>query len=143
MWRTLKAYLFYTWGGLHRYFGNQNSMPGEHRRAVHYFSRALKANPEMHQARLARAVILCRELEEIDAALGDLDMLIARDPTDGAALFNRALAHQQAGRYEVALSDIERYLALDSPNDRYHETAVYLESLLQELSGSGSAGTGN
>lgn len=132
MWRTLKGYLFYTWGGLHRYFGNQNNLVSEHRRAVHYFSRALEANPDMQQARLARAVILWRELEETAAALADLDFLIDRDPNDGAALFNRALAHQQAGRYEVALSDLESYLALADP-DNYHETALYMESLLREL----------
>jgi tetratricopeptide (TPR) repeat protein len=133
MWRTLKAYLYYTWGGLHRYFGNQNNLSSEHRRAVHYFGRALQARPSLRRARLARAVILWRELEASDAALEDLNLLIEQDPGDGAALFNRALTHQQAGRYEAALSDVERYLALPETNDSYYETAIYMESLLREL----------
>lgn len=141
MWRTLKAYLLYTWGGLHRYFGNQNNLVSEHRRAVHYFSRALQTRPDMRQARLARAVILWRELEENDDALADLNLLIEQNPADGAALFNRALAHQQAGRYAVALSDVERYLALPTTadgDDGYYETAVHMATLLRELLNSDS-----
>ena len=76
MWRIIKSYLFYTWGGLHRYFGNQNNLVKEYRRAVDYFTRAYETNAEMQQALLARAVLLGRELAEPDAALADLETLL-------------------------------------------------------------------
>ena len=72
MWRAIRAYLLYTWGGLHRYFGNLNSIPREHERAVHYFTRAYQVNPAMHEAVFARAVILWREMDRLDDALADL-----------------------------------------------------------------------
>lgn len=132
MWRVIRAYLLYTWGGLHRYFGNLNSIPHEHQRAVHYFTRAYELNPAMHQARFARAVILWREMERLDDALDDFNALLEQDPTYGPALLNRALIHQQTGAYARALADIQKYLSLP-PDPEYRDLAERLEPLLREL----------
>jgi tetratricopeptide (TPR) repeat protein len=132
MWRTIKSYLLYTWGGLHRYFGNHNNLPGEHERAIHYFTRAYEANPKMQEALLARAIILWREMERIDEALNDLDSLIAVDPSYGAALLNRALVYQQTGHYEQALSDLQQYLSVPR-QDEYRDLAERMEPLLRDL----------
>ncbi len=132
MWRVIRAYLLYTWGGLHRYFGNLNNIPHEHERAVHYFTRAYEVNPAMREARLARAVILWRELERIEEALRDLDALLQEDPTYGAALLNRALVYQQTGNYRRALHDLEDYLALPPDRD-YRDLAERIEPLLRDL----------
>lgn len=132
MWRVIRAYLLYTWGGLHRYFGNLNNIPHEHERAVHYFTRAYNVNPAMREARLARAVILWRELERIEEALLDLDALLQEDPTYGAALLNRALVYQQTGNYRRALHDLEDYLALPPDRD-YRDLAERIEPLLRDL----------
>lgn len=132
MWRVIRAYLLYTWGGLHRYFGNLNNIPHEHERAVHYFTRAYEVNPAMREARLARAVILWREFERIDQALSDLDALLQEDPTYGAALLNRALVYQQTGNYRRALHDLEDYLALPPDRD-YRDLAERIEPLLRDL----------
>lgn len=132
MWRVIRAYLLYTWGGLHRYFGNLNNLPREHERAVHYFTRAYDVNPAMREARLARAVILWRELERIKEALLDFDALIQEDPAYGAALLNRALVYQQAGDYQRALDDLESYLALPPDRD-YRDLAERIEPLLRDL----------
>ncbi len=132
MWRVIKSYLLYTWGGLHRYFGNQNSMPHEHQRAVHYFSRAYELNPAMTAARVARAVILWREMERLDEALADFNAILEEDPTHGPALLNRALVYQQTGAYQDALADVKRYLALP-PDPQYRDLAERLEPLLHEL----------
>lgn len=132
MWRVIRAYLLYTWGGLHRYFGNLNNIPHEHERAVHYFTRAYDVNPAMREARLARAVILWRELERIEEALRDLDALLQEDPTYGAALLNRALVYQQTGNYRRALHDLEDYLALPPDRD-YRDLAERIEPLLRDL----------
>lgn len=132
MWRVIKSYLLYTWGGLHRYFGNHNNMPGEHKRAIHYFTRAYEVNPNMQEALLARAIILWREMERIGEALIDLDALIAVDPDYGAALLNRALLYQQTGSYERALADLQQYLSLPR-DDEYRDLAERMEPLLRDL----------
>ena len=132
MWRVFKAYLLYTWGGLHRYFGNLNNIPHEHERAVHYFTRAYNLNPAMHQARFARAVILWREMERVEEALADFDALLQQDSAYAPALLNRALVYQQIGKYEEALADLQTYLALP-PGDQFRDVAQRLEPLLRDL----------
>lgn len=132
MWRVVKAYLLYTWGGLHRYFGNQNSIQHEFRRAIYYFGRAYEVNPAMQSARLARATILWRELEDVEEALAELDAMLTIDPDYGEARFNRALARQEAGQYEGALEDLDAYLARHGGED-YAPSARRMRTLLQEL----------
>jgi tetratricopeptide (TPR) repeat protein len=131
MLRFLWAYLVYTWGGLHRYFGNQNSLRSEHEAAVRYFSKAYAIDPTFRRVRLERGVLLFRELGRMEEALADFDALLAEDPTYAPALFNRALLAQQNGRYHDALADLKAYTAL-SPNEYQKETS-YLISLLQDL----------
>ena len=132
MWRAIRAYLLYTWGGLHRYFGNLNSISREHERAVHYFTRAHQVNPAMHEAVFARAVILWREMDRLEDALADFNMLLQHNPQHGPALLNRALIYQQTGAYRAALDDLQRYLTLP-PDPEYRDLAERLEPLLKEL----------
>jgi tetratricopeptide (TPR) repeat protein len=124
--------LYYTWGGLHRYFGNQNTMASEHERAVHYFTRAYEADPRFRLARLSRAILLGRELGRLNEALADLDALLAEDPTFAPALLNRGLMLQQNGRYHQSLLDLEAYLA--QPHWREHrQEAQRMVIVLREI----------
>lgn len=131
MFRFILAWLVYTWGGLHRYFGIKNNIRAEHEAAVRYFTRAYQIDPTFYQARLARAVLLWRELGRLNEALGDLNALIAADPTYGPALFNRAIVAQASGRYKAALADLEAYLAL--PDADYAGEAGRMAALLREI----------
>ena len=135
MLRFLYAYLLYTWGGLHRLFGNQNRLRHEHERAVHYFNRALTIDPSFRRVRLERAVLLYRELGATAEALADFDALLAEDPAYADALLNRGLAYQQNGRYAAALQDLEAYLALPESKQaaHFHEEATNIAILLREL----------
>lgn len=135
MWPWFKAHLLYTWGGLHRYFGNANGVRREYQRAVHYFSRAYQTDPTFHQALLARAVLRYRELGEIEAALADLTALLQADPENMAARFNRALAYQESGRYHEALTDLHVYLAHAGPGEAHYESVQRMASLLYDLLG--------
>jgi tetratricopeptide (TPR) repeat protein len=134
MLRFIYAWLVYTWGGLHRYFGNKNSMGSEYERAVHYFSRAYEIDPSLRQARLARAVLCFRELGRPQEALADLDALLETDPDDAEALLNRAMLAQENGRYQDALTDLQHYLSLgDTPyTGEAQRMAELLEALLDE-----------
>lgn len=131
MLRFLWAYLVYTWGGLHRYFGNQNSLRSEHEAAVRYFSKAYEIDPSFRRVRLERGVLLFRELGRTEEAQADFDALLEDDPAYGPALFNRALLWQQNGRYADALADLETYQSL--PDREYQREADQLVFLLRTL----------
>lgn len=131
MFRTIWSYLIYTWGGLHRFFGIQNSMRREFERAVHYFSRAYEIDPSFRRPRLERGVLLWRELRRFDDALADFDALLQEDPTYAVALFNRAMVYQEIGRFPAACQDLQAYLTLtDTP---HQDEARRMLALLQEL----------
>jgi tetratricopeptide (TPR) repeat protein len=135
MLRFIWAYLVYTWGGLHRYFGNTNNLRSEHETAVRYFTRAYEIDPTFRRVRLERATLLWRELGRPDEALADYDGLLDEDPDYGPALFGRALVLQENGRYQQALNDLDRYLALPEPEpywDEARRTATLLRELLAE-----------
>lgn len=132
MLHVVWAYVLYTWGGLHRLFGNANNLRREHERAVHYFTKAYTVNPKMRRARLERAVILWRELGRVDEALREFDALLEADPAYGEALFNRALARQEGGHYALALADLDAYLRLPR-HDAYRDSARHLQQLLSEM----------
>lgn len=131
MFRFARAWLIYTWGGLHRYFGNQNNMRTEHEAAVRYFTRAYDIDPTFRRARLERGILLYRELQRLEEALVDFNALLDDDPTYGPALFNRAMLAQEVGRYQDALDDVEAYLRL--PGQEYRAEATRIATILREL----------
>lgn len=131
-WRFIKSWLYYTWGGLHRYFGNQNIMSSEHERAVHYFSKAYNTDPQFRMARLSRAVLLSRELNRPDEALADYNALLEEDPAYAPALLNRGLMFQEHGRYQEALIDLTAYLNLNEWSE-HHQEAQRIVPLLQAI----------
>jgi tetratricopeptide (TPR) repeat protein len=128
MLRFLYAYLVYTWGGLHRLFGNKNSMRSEHEAAVRYFSKAYEIDPTFQRVRLERGVLLFRELGRLDEALLDFDALLAEDPEYGQALLNRAMLFQHNGRFPEALADLDAFLSL--PPDDYYQEASRMRDIL-------------
>lgn len=131
MLRFIWAWLVYTWGGLHRYFGNKNNMRGEHEAAIRYFSRAYAIDPTFYQARLARAVLLWRELGRLDEAQADLDALLAEQPDYADALLNRAMVAQENGRFHDARTDLEAYLRL--PRADYKAEASRMLVILNDI----------
>jgi tetratricopeptide (TPR) repeat protein len=133
MFRTIWSWLIYTWGGLHRYFGNQNDMRSEHQHAVRYFARAYEVDPTFWQARVARAVLLWRELDQPEEAIAEFEAILAEDPHCGPALFNRAMALQELGRFPEALADFEAYLQLPEQQDYDQADAARMVNLLHDL----------
>jgi tetratricopeptide (TPR) repeat protein len=131
--RFVWAWLLYTWGGLHRYFGIQNSMAREHERAVHYFSRAYAVDPTFRAARLHRAILLGRELGRVAEAIADFDALLEEDATYSLALFNRGMMWMENGRFPQALDDMQSYLTLSDATDENWEDATRIVRLLQDI----------
>ena len=133
--RVIWSYCLYTWGGLHRYFGNQNSMTSEYERAVHYFNRSYEVNPVFTYARLQKAIILGRELHRYDESLAEFDAYLEEEPNDYRALMNKGLVLQEYGRFPEALDCLEQYLSL--PETREHDPEIrriagYLREIVAE-----------
>lgn len=131
--QILLARILYTWGSLHRNFGNKSNFLREHRAAVRRFSQAYKLDPTLRQAKLDRAIILYRELGMHDEALVEFGELLDEDPDYGPALLNRAMIAQERGQYQAALSDLESYLELPEKDDEYWQIAYRTASLLREI----------
>jgi tetratricopeptide (TPR) repeat protein len=132
MLRFLWAYLVYTWGGLHRLFGNRNSMRSEHEAAVRYFTKAYEIDPTFHRVRLERGILLFRELGRYDEALADFNFLLDEESDySNLALLNRALIYQQNAQFEDALADLDAYL--EHPPDDYYQEAFRMRDLLQAM----------
>ena len=132
MLRFVLAWFVYTWGGLHRYFGIQNNVRREFEHAVRYFDRALRLDPTFHRVRLERGVLLFRELNRTEEALADFDAILAEDESFAPALFNRAMLHQQNGRFQLALDDLNAYLQAAEPLP-YRQDAVRMVASLTAL----------
>jgi len=136
MLRFLYAWLIYTWGGLHRYFGNKNRMVSEYEHAIHYFARAYEIDPTFRAARLQRAILLYRELGQHEEAICEFNALLAEKPDYGLALINRGITLQENGRFQEALADFEHYLQLPD-DDEYAVEAqrftVHLREIVKDL----------
>jgi tetratricopeptide (TPR) repeat protein len=133
MLRLIRSWLIYTWGGLHRYFGNQNKVRSEYERAIHYFARAYEVDPAFWQARVARAVLLYRELDRSEEAIEEFNALLRDDPECGPALFNRAMAMQKIGRFQDSLTTFEAYLQLPEQEQLNQRDAERMIPLLRDL----------
>ena len=132
MLRFLWAYLVYTWGGLHRLFGNRSSIRSEHEAAVRYFTKAYEIDPTFQRVRLERGILLFRELGRYDEALADFNFLLdEQSDYSNLALLNRALLHQQNAQFEEALTDFDAFL--EQPHDDYYAEAVRMRNVLHAL----------
>ncbi len=138
MIRYLWAYLVYMWGSTRRHIGIRHANKQEYEAAARIYARAYALDPRLRQARLERATLLWRELDRCAEAIAEFDAMLAEDPANGQARFNRALANQQSGRYQAALNDIETYLQLPEKDDAYWDTAMRMQVLLRDLVGEGT-----
>ena len=126
MLRFWLSYAVYWWGVVHRYIGTTNNLPREFQRAADCFGRAYALDPTFLRAKLDQAILLWRELGQLEAALRLLDELATAEPLLPEALFNRALIHQQQWNLPACEADLTAYLQIAEPQATYWETAVRL-----------------
>lgn len=139
MFRFWLSYAFYWWGVVHRYMGTANNVASEFRRAADYFGRAYAIDPTFHRAKLDRAIMLWRELGELEPALILLDELIAHEATYAPALLNRALIYQQMWNLPACQADLEAYLQVGEEGDMYWDTAVRSLARVRQMQESAEA----
>ena len=111
-------------------------MLSEHERAIHYFSRAYEVDPTFYAARVHKGVLLSREFGRHDEALVEFDAVLQVEPENLKALLNRGLALQANGRFQDAMVDLEKYLALGQSDEYWADTQRIvrsLQALIEEL----------
>jgi tetratricopeptide (TPR) repeat protein len=93
--------------------------------ATAYFGRAeTKRNPADQTA-------------DYDLALRALNDVLARNPKDLVALFNRAMVYQRQKKYPEGLADWQRYLQFDPEGEWAGEARRHVEALRLESHGTG------
>jgi len=87
--------------------------------AIHRIEQAVSAYGEairlgFEPARYNRGVML-RQLRRYAEALQDHDAILAVDPNNALALYERAMNHLHLKEFRVAINDLDRVLILDNP----------------------------
>jgi len=124
-WLTLRA-------ASHRHFGNAYADRDSYENAIADLTYAIQLNPDKAEAYVMRGTLYWRELNDPQRAVRDLDRALELAPTYWEALLNRGFAHQAAGEWELALSDLRRYAA-DAPVSSWTSTAEYVCRQLEQL----------
>jgi tetratricopeptide (TPR) repeat protein len=128
----LLARFYHLRGAAHRHFGNTNTDLVEHELAVDDFSRAIELDPDYADAYFSRGVLYWREVRNAYRAIRDMSRVLELAPQRAEALFNRAMAHQMRGDHDLAIADLERYLA-EGSDPYWRESAARQLGLLREM----------
>ena len=128
----LLARVYHLRGAAHRHFGNTNTDLVEHELAVDDFTRAIELDPDYAEAYFSRGVLYWREVRNAYRAIRDMTRVLELAPGRAEALFNRAMAHQMRGDQELAIADLERYLA-EGSDPYWRESAARQLGLLREM----------
>src|SRR5262249_33883163 len=91
--------------------------------AVQWFTRALKARPQVLEARLARALVLARQGHGAHVT-EEIDLCVSQDPTGGRTLYGAAcfyalLAAKSDAPWKTAWTDMALQLLREAFQRRY------------------------
>ena len=85
--------------------------------AISDFSRVLEIDPNLDQARVARAMA-CQAAGRLPEALEDLNVAVQHEFSETRIWFLRSAVHQQLGNQEAAAKDLEEGLRCTPKDDR-------------------------
>ena len=94
-------------------FSIGRSLQHKPRKAIPYFTRAIKLNPNSGKAYLARGQAFL-ELDKKEFALADLNKAILLNVKDTLVFYLRGRLYFEAGKPNLALKDFERFAKLSS-----------------------------
>jgi cytochrome c-type biogenesis protein CcmH/NrfG len=119
--------------------GRADLLEGNYEAAIQSFQKALDldVNSVSLQTDLASAYFQRAELADRASDYGKaielLSNVLAKNPNDPIARFNRALVNEKMFLYRQALEDWEHYLQLDSQGEWANEATQHINSLRQKL----------
>jgi len=129
---ALRARLHFIRATFHRHWGNLGSGRVAYERAVELFTRAIDLDPLYIDAYYQRGVLYWREIQNYHHAIRDLTRVMELEPERTPVLFIRAMAYQQRGDFDQAISDLEQFLAA-SPRSTWYASAELQLSGLRDL----------
>jgi len=132
-WRRMRSRYLTLRAAAHRHFGNQYGDKESYMNAISDLTHALHLYGANVDALVMRGTIYWRELAQPDRAVRDLSEAWKLAPARWEALFNRALARQQAGDLSGAVDDLQQYLR-GAPSSSWKVTAERLHKQLTALS---------
>ena len=123
-WGTLRSYVERakraTAGHSNLAMGERLLRRKDYGKAVEYLDRAIRENPRLSTAYLARSDAYAH-LGDYDKQIDDLTKVIELEPNNFCALGNRGHARHYQQRFEQALDDYDKAISLDSQNAVIYE----------------------
>ena len=119
--------------------GRADLLEGNYEAAIQSFQKALEieADSASVQTDLASAYFQRAELADRDGDYGKaielLSKVLAKNPDNPIARFNRAIVNEKMFLYRQALEDWEHYLRLDSKGEWANEASQHANNLRQKL----------
>ncbi|HEX6044697.1 MAG TPA: CHAT domain-containing protein [Pyrinomonadaceae bacterium] len=119
--------------------GRADLLEGNYEAAIQSFQKALEAQPDSAslQTDLASAYFQRAELADRTVDYGKaielLSKVLAQNPNDPIARFNRALVNEKMFLYRQALEDWEHYLQLDAKGEWANEANQHITNLRQKI----------
>ncbi|HEU4769922.1 MAG TPA: CHAT domain-containing protein [Pyrinomonadaceae bacterium] len=120
--------------------GRADLLEGNYEAAVQSFQRASELQPDSVSLQTDLASAYFQRAERADRAsdygraIELLSKVLAKNPDDAVARFNRALVNERMFLYRQALEDWEHYLRLDANGEWANEATQHVNSLRQKLS---------
>ena len=91
--------------------GTDLANKGDLEGAIHYYSAAVKADPQMYLAIYERGTIYVRQ-HKWESAIADFNGALLVSPSFLLAAIKRAEANQSRGRYDLALAELNHVIGL-------------------------------
>ena len=120
--------------------GRADLLEGNYEAAIQSFQKALEVEADSTSLETDLASAYFQRAERADRA-GDyakaielLSKVLAKNPNDPIARFNRALVNEKMFLYRQALEDWEHYLQLDAKGEWANEATQHINNLRQKLS---------
>lgn len=127
--RRFRAYWLVLLANLRRYHGLRTRSRHHFSAAEQLLSRALTLDNTHAKARMSRALLRWRELDNWVGAIEDFTTLLAQYPSYHEALFNRGMAHYRAGDYHASAIDLAAFIQRDPHSRWVHHANIQLQGL--------------
>jgi protein O-mannosyl-transferase len=94
---------------------------GDAKQAIFYFDKAIARNPNLYECYKYRGALLGRD-KQFERSVQDLTMYLQKRPNDAEMLYNRGLSYMALQRYNDALADFNRTIALKPKFGRAYQS---------------------
>lgn len=128
-WRHIRVSWLVILANFRRYHGLRTRSRHHFAAAERLLTRVLALDNTHAKARMGRAVVRWRDLDDWVGAINDFTTLLTHHPTYHEALFNRGMAHYRAGDYYASAIDLAAFIQRDPQSRWVHHANIQLQGL--------------